>query len=336
MTINDLLTIYHKCQDCKLFSEYLCQDCNLFSEYLLELNRCPSCGSKNTLMLMRGRYGVISPLCVIKRRETYKIQRSIRARYNSLSILDIENLDWSNLDAVDKFIFNNRHNSGNDKSSVLFRETLERAIKEAVLNSHESLAETLILTLKKRAMDYPELIGYAQHVAIHNKQMERVIYNTLRECINEGIVHSSTPKSTIKLASKKGKFRKIREYWLKLTSKKRRLRKINIKSREYWCTYEYWALIDKNSYNNSCTIFFIYKRFYNGEAPTSVIFDKLKFDCIENAIEGLRRNQFLKVDEYLKVDEFREMYLSNPPTPPFIDIGFPNLYSKQDGLWKYE
>jgi hypothetical protein len=287
---------------------------------------------------------VIHSNLITKRKDTYKIQRSIRARYNSLSILEIENLDWSNLDAVDRFIFNNKHNSGNDKPSVLFRKTLERAAKEAVLNSHESLAETLILTLKKRAMNYPELIGYAQNVAIHNKQMKRVIYNTLRECINEGIVHNSTPTSTIKLTSKKGKFRKIREYWLKLTSKKRRLRKVNIKSREYWYTYhdvgivfEYWALIDKNNYNNSCTIFFIYKYFSDaGEEPTSVIFDKLKFDCIENAIEGLRRNQFLKVDEYLKVDEFREMYLSTSPTPPFIDRGFPNLYSKQDGLWKYE
>lgn len=310
--------------------DYICQDCKLFCEYLLIGNKCPSCGSTNALVLRNNRYVVIHPN-LITTAPNLGNQAFFRLDNSSTLIREIENLDWSNLDAVDRFIFNNRHNSGNDKSSVLFRETLERATKEAVLNSHESLAETLILTLKKRAMDYPELIGYVQHVAIHNKQMERVIYNTLRECINEGIVHSSTPTSTIKLASKKGKFRKIREYWLKLTSKKRRLRKINIKSREYWCTYEYWALIDKNSYNNSCTIFFIYKYFSDaGEEPTSVIFDKLKFDCIENAIEGLRRNQFLKVDEFHKI------FIPAQPLPPFVKLPLSKLYSKQDGLWKYE
>jgi len=101
------------------------------------------------------------------------------------SIYDAANLDWSNLDDIDKFIFDNRKYSLNDEFSLLYRRIVERAAKEAVLNSHKSLTETLILTLKKKAMDYPELLGYALLIATRNKQMKRTLYNTLRECIDE-------------------------------------------------------------------------------------------------------------------------------------------------------
>ena len=114
-----------------------------------------------------------------------KIRKRYQLEEKAVSIHKAKNLDWSNLDDVDRFIFDNRKYSINDEFSLLYRKILERAAKEAVLNSHEPLAETLILTLKKRTMDYPELLGYALHVSIHNNQMKRVLYNTLREYIDE-------------------------------------------------------------------------------------------------------------------------------------------------------
>lgn len=327
--------------------DYICQDCKLFCEYLLIGNKCPSCGSTNALVLRNNRYVVIHPN-LITTAPNLGNQAFFRLDNSSTLIREIENLDWSNLDAVDRFIFNNRHNSGNDKSSVLFRETLERAAKEAVLNSHESLAETLILTLKKRAINYPELIGYAQHVAIHNKQMKRVIYNTLREYIIDGVVGPLASKSAVKSPSKDVMKPPSRDAMkspsktaltaLLSTLKKNKYGEIDIKSREFWFRYEepmakYWALISRNNNNDFYTVFFIIDWWVSRlgyEGPISAIFDSLEFDCMESAIEGLRRNQFLKVDEFHKI------FIPAQPLPPFVKLPLSKLYSKQDGLWKYE
>jgi len=114
-------------------------------------------------------------------------------------------------------------------------------------------------------------------------------------------------------------------------------KEINIKSREYWFRYddigvvfEYWALIDNNNNNDSYTIFFLTRLETEGlgyKGPISAIFDSLEFDCIESAIEGLKRNQ------YLKVDEFHKMFLPDSPPPIFVKWPFANIYSKR-GCWK--
>jgi hypothetical protein len=115
--------------------------------------------------------------------------------------------------------------------------------------------------------------------------------------------------------------------------KKRKRIEVGIQSGEYWFKSNepienYWALIDKENNNDFYTIFFIVHTVVNAEVgPESIIFDRLNFDCLENAIEGLRRNQ------YFKVDKFHSMFLPIKPPPPFIEWHFMKIYSKQ-GLWK--
>ena len=101
------------------------------------------------------------------------------------AIYEAKQLDWSRLDDVDRFIFLYKNYSPSTKFFTLFSKIVERATLEAVENLHESLTETLILTLKKKAIKYPELVGYALQISTHNKQMKRVLYNTLREYIKE-------------------------------------------------------------------------------------------------------------------------------------------------------
>ncbi len=115
--------------------------------------------------------------------------------------------------------------------------------------------------------------------------------------------------------------------------KKRKRIEVGIKSREYWyrtsdLVEEYWALIDKENNNDFYTIFFmVHKTLSEGAEPESIIFDRINFNCKDNAIKGLRRNG------YFKVDKFHSIFLPVVPPPPFIEWHFMKIYSEL-GLWK--
>ena len=96
--------------------------------------------------------------------------------------------------------------------------------------------------------------------------------------------------------------------------------RVEIKSRDFWIKVvemlqQNWALIDDHS-DGGVIIFFI--------SDGSEVFDKLKFDSFEEAIQALRRNGFSR---YL--DDKESQKFISPPKYPFFKGNHPNgpIYS---------
>jgi hypothetical protein len=105
----------------------------------------------------------------------------------SVGIRYAKGLDLSDIDAVDEFLFYERniYELNHSEFSPLYAKILKYAIQKSVSDSNESLAETVILILKEKTKDYPELLEYALSASRDNHQLKRVLYNTLREYIHE-------------------------------------------------------------------------------------------------------------------------------------------------------
>ena len=94
-----------------------------------------------------------------------------------------------------------------------------------------------------------------------------------------------------------------------------------IKSTEYWfkvvdMLQQNWALIDKSSDSNICTVFFIHDE--------SGVFDEMKFSSVEEACQGLEINGFKRYSEEGQIQKY-----ITPPKPPFQKANHPNgpIYS---------
>jgi hypothetical protein len=109
--------------------------------------------------------------------------------FNSISssIRKVENLDLSSIDNVDRFLLDTRkvYELNHNEFSPLYEKVLKYAIQKAVIDSNESLTETIILALKVKVKDYPEFLEYALIASRGNHQLKRIMYNLLREDINE-------------------------------------------------------------------------------------------------------------------------------------------------------
>jgi len=105
----------------------------------------------------------------------------------SCSIRWAKGLELTDLDEVDNFLLDTRkvHKLNHNEFTPLYEMVLKYAIQKSVTDSNESLAETVILTLKNKTKDYPELLEYALTAARHNHQLKRVMYNFFREDIDE-------------------------------------------------------------------------------------------------------------------------------------------------------
>lgn len=105
----------------------------------------------------------------------------------SVYVREAKKLDLSDIDAVDRFLLKARkiNKLGDTEFSPLYGKILKYAISKAVIDSNESLAETVILSLEDKVKDYPELLQYVLSISRHNNQMKRVLYNFLREYVPE-------------------------------------------------------------------------------------------------------------------------------------------------------
>jgi hypothetical protein len=105
----------------------------------------------------------------------------------SRSIRKVENLDLSNIDDVDHFLLDTRkvYELNHGDFSPLYEKVLKYAIQKAVIDSNESLTETIILALKDKVKDYPEFLEYALIASRGNHQLKKVMYNLLRDDITE-------------------------------------------------------------------------------------------------------------------------------------------------------
>lgn len=105
----------------------------------------------------------------------------------SRSIRWAKALDLTDIDEVDRFLLSTRqtYELKHAEFTPLYTKILKYAIKKSVECSNESLAETVILTLKDKTKSYPELLEYALTASRNNQQLKRVMYNFFREDIDE-------------------------------------------------------------------------------------------------------------------------------------------------------
>jgi hypothetical protein len=104
----------------------------------------------------------------------------------SVNIREAKKLNLNDIRAVDWFLFYSRiYRFGNDEFSKLYHSILDKGISMAIENADYSLTETLILVLAKSAVEYPKLLKLAFKISEINIQMQRVLYNCLREIVPE-------------------------------------------------------------------------------------------------------------------------------------------------------
>jgi hypothetical protein len=104
----------------------------------------------------------------------------------SVSIREAKKLNLNDIRALDWFLFYSRiYRFGNDEFSQLYHSILDKGISAAIENADYSLTETLLLVLKKSAVEYPKLLKLAFKMSEINIQMQRVLYNCLREIAPE-------------------------------------------------------------------------------------------------------------------------------------------------------
>jgi hypothetical protein len=91
---------------------------------------------------------------------------------------------------------------------------------------------------------------------------------------------------------------------------------VPIGSQDYWFKVvdflqQNWALIDVNSNDTGCTVYFI--------GDTSGVFDRLAFPSTEDAERGLMRNGFAKFTD----DKAAQGFIAAPKSP-FVEKPHPN------------
>jgi len=107
--------------------------------------------------------------------------------YGILAIHDraAKSIDLSDIRAVDRFLFARRRDYESSSYEKDYLNILDHAISMAVETSDASLVETLIIVLGEQALQSPELVAIAIKLSKEDEEMQRVLYNGLRETVPE-------------------------------------------------------------------------------------------------------------------------------------------------------
>ncbi len=89
-----------------------------------------------------------------------------------------KNIDASNIQQLDYYLFHSRKLMYN---SPIYKALLTQGIQAAIDTSNSSLIETLAIILGDKILKYDKLFQMALDKSKSNKQIHRVLYNTLRE-----------------------------------------------------------------------------------------------------------------------------------------------------------
>jgi|SaaInlV_120m_DNA_4_1040238.scaffolds.fasta_scaffold07607_4 hypothetical protein len=106
-----------------------------------------------------------------------------RKAYQQINRKRIYDIDQDDLSKVDHYLIEARHYYSLDDE--LFKELLEHAIEMAISNRSKSLCETLIIIFKNEIVKYSRIVDLALEFAKSDKQMQRVLFNCVRESIPE-------------------------------------------------------------------------------------------------------------------------------------------------------
>lgn len=101
----------------------------------------------------------------------------------SVHAQEAKTVHLSDIRKVDNFLFGRRYNYESSPFEKDYLETLKRAIPLAIEALDASLIETLVIVLREQASEYPELVSAAIKLSEDSEDMQRVLYNCLRESI---------------------------------------------------------------------------------------------------------------------------------------------------------
>jgi len=92
-------------------------------------------------------------------------------------------VDLSDIRTVDNFLFRRRYDYESSLYEKDYLNILKQAIPMAIETSDASLIETLVIVLGEQASEYQELVSIAISLSEDDKEMQRVLYNCLRESV---------------------------------------------------------------------------------------------------------------------------------------------------------
>jgi len=96
---------------------------------------------------------------------------------------EAKDVDLSDIRKIDNFLFGRRYDYESSPFEKDYLEALKKAIPLAIETSDASLIETLVIVLGEQASEYPELVSIAISLSEDDEEMQRVLYNCLRESV---------------------------------------------------------------------------------------------------------------------------------------------------------
>lgn len=95
---------------------------------------------------------------------------------------EAEGIDPTDTGRLDKFLLDGRRYA---QSSSAYQRMLKAGIYLALERSNDSLVETVVLVLGEKTTEHDKLLEVALEKSKSNKNIERVLYNKLREGVPE-------------------------------------------------------------------------------------------------------------------------------------------------------
>jgi len=105
------------------------------------------------------------------------------SRIASVYVREAKAVDLSDIRKMDSFLFGRRYDYEFSPFEKDYLETLKKAIPLAIEAVDASLIETLVIVLREQASEYPELVNTAIKLSENDEDMQRVLYNCLRESV---------------------------------------------------------------------------------------------------------------------------------------------------------
>ena len=96
---------------------------------------------------------------------------------------EAKSIDLTDIRGVDNFLFGRRYDYESSSFEKDYLDTLKKAIPLAIETLDASLIETLLIVLSEQASEYPGLVSAAIKLSEDDEEMQRVLYNCLRESI---------------------------------------------------------------------------------------------------------------------------------------------------------
>jgi len=105
------------------------------------------------------------------------------SRITSVHAREAKAVDLSDIRKIDNFLFGRRYDYESSPYEKDYPEILKKAIPLAIETLDASLIETLVIVLREQASESPELVSVAIKLSEDFEDMQRILYNGLRESV---------------------------------------------------------------------------------------------------------------------------------------------------------